>query len=308
MSTPPVSPLAEAAEARSSAEGPSLAQRTGDVKEREMSSAALASSGAPEETTVQQVLTAPPPPPPPPVTTGSASADLDHLLATTKAFIRQHFFSVPPEHVGISFNGGKDSVAMMELLRGAIGLELLSRCCTFVFVDKDEFPEMIHFREEYVAKRLPGITLHCIDAPDGMRKGLWDIKARFPMDVAFMGTRKADPGGQYMKTAAEPTTSGWPEMLRVCPLFDWSYTDIWLYLLRYNIPVCPLYLKGFTSLGRKQVTSPNSRLRLEDGTYLPAWELRDGASMERDGRLESVPGAGSEEQSEGTSGQPVKSS
>jgi FAD synthetase len=80
------------------------------------------------------------------------------------------------------------------------------------------------------------------------------------------------------------TDSDWPKIMRIHPIVDWSYKDIWDFLIEFRVPYCVLYDKGYTSLGGTSNTFPNPALRREeDGGYDPAYKLTDG-SKERDGR------------------------
>ncbi|ORZ24087.1 Phosphoadenosine phosphosulfate reductase family-domain-containing protein [Absidia repens] len=82
------------------------------------------------------------------------------------------------------------------------------------------------------------------------------------------------------------TDSGWPEFMRVHPIIDWTYKDIWDFLLRLRIPYCSLYDEGFTSLGSMENTHPNPNLAQEEdqGKYKPAFMLTND-SYERCGRF-----------------------
>lgn len=81
-----------------------------------------------------------------------------------------------------------------------------------------------------------------------------------------------------------PTDPSWPQVLRVHPVLDWTYRDIWQFLLDLNVPYCTLYDEGFTSLGSTTNTAPNPLLKSPEGEgYLPAWRLED-ETQERAGR------------------------
>ena len=73
--------------------------------------------------------------------------------------------------------------------------------------------------------------------------------------------------------------------MRINPLLEWSYEDVWGCVLALQIPYCSLYDKGYTSLGLTTNTRPNPALLLTNGTggYAPAHTLRDGV-RERHGR------------------------
>jgi FAD synthetase len=82
-----------------------------------------------------------------------------------------------------------------------------------------------------------------------------------------------------------PTDADWPSTMRINPILDWNYGDVWNYLLLYKVPYCSLYDQGYTSLGNNSNTSKNPSLKTADGSYLPAYLLKD-YSEERKGRIE----------------------
>lgn len=206
----------------------------------------------------------------------------DLCVKEAKERIQMCMLAHPPERIGISFNGGKDSVVMFELLLEVLGELELAKCHIFMFGEEDEFPEMRRFREGYVRERAPHSTLITVPAEFGIKDGLGHLKTQYGLEAVFLGTRHDDPNAKYQLGAVEPTSNGWPMMMRYCPVFDFNYCDVWRYLAIFQHPVCVLYREGYTSLGRASLTDKNPAL-LRDGVFLPAWVLADG-SKERDGR------------------------
>jgi len=99
----------------------------------------------------------------------------------------------------------------------------------------------------------------------------------------LVGTRRGDPNGDVDVLA--PTDPSWPAFLRVHPILDWTYHDVWLYLREFNVPYCSLYDEGYTSLGSTTNTIPNPLLK-QPTCWQPAWMLQDD-SQERAGRLDA---------------------
>ena len=80
--------------------------------------------------------------------------------------------------------------------------------------------------------------------------------------------------------------------MRVSPILEWTYADVWDFLRFFDVPYCCMYDKGFTSVGNRKNTVPNPLLRKEGGEregegeeeeYWPAYMLKDW-SQERGGR------------------------
>ncbi|GAA5976946.1 hypothetical protein JCM10908_005688 [Rhodotorula pacifica] len=121
----------------------------------------------------------------------------------------------------------------------------------------------------------------------------------------MVGTRRTDPHGATL-TPFVPTDPSWPDFMRVHPILDWSYKDVWDFLRhpdltlgaglgaasldghsspereedpkrrRTSLEWCELYDYGYTSLGSTHNTFPNPLLR-----STPSGTLIDGVS---DGR------------------------
>uniref|UniRef100_A0A0N5BNR4 FAD synthase n=1 Tax=Strongyloides papillosus TaxID=174720 RepID=A0A0N5BNR4_STREA len=182
----------------------------------------------------------------------------------------------------ISFNGGKDSTLALHLY----SLCLKSKYPTstipidaFIHKTPEEFSEI----EPFIDKVCPlyNIRKHVYNL--SMKESLSEMKKEFPSTFPIiMGTRHMDPTGKYMKSNICETDSDWPKLLRVCPIFDWNYHEVWRVIKTLNIPYCCLYDEGYTSLGEKKSTAKNEELvKKENGNvigYLPAYKLKNSES------------------------------
>lgn len=89
-----------------------------------------------------------------------------------------------------------------------------------------------------------------------------------------MGNRQTDPWSTDLKPFTQ-SSSNWPRFMRVFPVLNWDYEDVWTFLRNFDLPYCSLYDKGYTSLGDVHNSRPNPSLKAEDGTFKPAYELTD---------------------------------
>lgn len=60
---------------------------------------------------------------------------------------------------------------------------------------------------------------------------------------------------------------GYPDFLRLNPIINWNYEQVWTFIRDFQVPYCPLYDEGFsfltlgyTYLGNKHNTTKNSTL------------------------------------------------
>lgn len=121
------------------------------------------------------------------------------------------------------------------------------------------------------------------------------------IQAVFMGSRRSDPYCQNLNAFEvrtkvlqktknlcnffQPTDRGWPKLMRINAMLDWTCANVWEYLLWKNVPYCSLYERGYTSIGNRNNTRPNPHLEIKScpGTYQPAYKLIDD-SLERAGR------------------------
>lgn len=174
-----------------------------------------------------------------------------------------------PECVVASYNGGKDAVAIMHLLRAALAAysvehATLWRPKLMYFSHEKEFPEV----EELVFDTARRYDLELVVSDEGFVKGLErSVEDSRGKPLAFvLGTRKGDPNCGDQEVFA-PSSDWMPPFMRVNPILSWTYGQVWSFLADFKLPYCSLYDQGYTSLGNIDNTDKNPALRTSDGRY-----------------------------------------
>ncbi|KAG2443340.1 hypothetical protein HYH02_009404 [Chlamydomonas schloesseri] len=211
------------------------------------------------------------------------------------ACLRRTCALYPLDKIAFSFNGGKDSTVLLHLLRAAVAQQQTTKgsagtpsglggMLSFYFRQKDDFAEVKAFVEG--ADKEYGLAVQYLSEQD-FKKGLCEYLERTGVMAIVLGTRRGDPnaGGQDVFC---PSSEGWPAFMRVNPILDWTYHDVWVFLRATRVAYCCLYDHGYTSLGGVGNTLPNNSLRRPDGSYEPAYHLADGR-LERVGRVHAAP-------------------
>lgn len=112
------------------------------------------------------------------------------------------------------------------------------------------------------------------------KSGLTELLARRPIRAVLIGTRRqaarrserptntatggltpgdgrrGDPNAADQNVFC-PSSDGWPPFMRVNPILEWSYTDVWAFLGATRVAYCSLYDRGYTSIGSIATTAPN---------------------------------------------------
>uniref|UniRef100_A0A1I8HKV0 FAD synthase n=1 Tax=Macrostomum lignano TaxID=282301 RepID=A0A1I8HKV0_9PLAT len=198
--------------------------------------------------------------------------------------------------IAVGFNGGKDCTALLHLVYAAAAAtttigsskgQQQQKLRLLYLRSRQQFPEAELFIDETVERYSPNVQLLAYEGD--MKTCLHEMKRDWPsIRAVFMGTRSTDPrSGHLNYEQMTDVEAGWPEFLRISPLLQWSYSDVWRFLRTLCLPYCPLYDRGYTSLGDMSNTHPNPKLQYKDSRgllkYMPAYCLESG-SDERKGR------------------------
>ncbi len=175
-----------------------------------------------------------------------------------------------PDQLFSSFNGGKDAVVIMHLMRAVLAkynhnrdIDLgFARPKFIYFAIDDEFSEVLeHIEETKVSYALDLITYNN-GIVQGLTEHVTNMNEQGLRNPAFvLGTRQGDPNSHDQQPFCP--SSNWISVsfMRINPILDWDYGHVWHFLRTFNLPYCILYDQGFTSLGKKSETRPNYMLK-----------------------------------------------
>ena len=193
------------------------------------------------------------------------------------------------DELSLSYNGGKDCLVLLILYLCALHRHFHKpRPDTQQQPSPSSFPSDLN--TVYIPPPSPFSAVDAFIASSAKTYHLTLSRHPYPMKSAFgtylashpriraifVGTRRTDPHGENL-TAFDATDRGWPDFMRVHPVVEWHYAEIWAFIREVEVPYCAVYDEGYTSLGGVGDTWPNPRLKVEGSgkevRYRPAYEL-----------------------------------
>lgn len=130
------------------------------------------------------------------------------------------------EEISISYNGGKDCLVLLILFLCALATHpapLPTRLQSVYIISPHPFTEVDDFVDESEADYSLVLARYAMPMKAAFAKYLEDEPR---VKAIFVGTRRTDPHGQLL-THFDPTDQGWPAFMRVHPVIDWHYVEIW---------------------------------------------------------------------------------
>ncbi|KAI1335807.1 putative FAD synthetase [Xylariaceae sp. FL0016] len=207
-----------------------------------------------------------------------------------------------PEELSVSYNGGKDCLVLLILILASLPTVFpptRTNPSGSTPPSSSSFPsslQALYIRpalpfaevDDFVRESSAHYGLDLTTSNSGMKTALTAYLAERPrVRAVFVGTRRTDPHGARL-TFFDETDADWPRFMRIHPVIDWHYREVWGFIRALEIPYCPLYDMGYTSLGSTNDTHPNPALRADpppsaDSTtatsgreqFRPAYELME---------------------------------
>lgn len=163
------------------------------------------------------------------------------------------------EEISLSYNGGKDCLVLLVLLLASLAThpKLSSfpnpkkhprALQTVYIISPHPFPEVTSFVATSITTYKLDLARYDLPMKEGFRRYLEEKK---DVKAILVGTRRTDPHGGSL-THFDKTDHGWPGFMRVHPVIDWHYGEIW----GVSSPVlflCPLFYLNIFMGGRWEI-------------------------------------------------------
>jgi len=184
--------------------------------------------------------------------------------------LRQALEEFGPSAMAVAFTGGKDSLVILDLMRRAGGGRVLT---PVLHVDTTvDFPEIYEYRDRLAREWGLQLVIHqntealaeapptsdpqfCIFCTKRLKtEALNQAIQKYKWRALITGVRWDEHHARSQETYFSPR----PDHVRVHPILHFRERDVWEYIKKYQLPYCPLYDKGYRSLGCVPCTKPVS--------------------------------------------------
>jgi len=178
--------------------------------------------------------------------------------------------AVGPRALAVAWTGGKDSTLLLSLVRERLAALAPGEPVRAISIDTGvKFPEIVAFRDALAEEwgldltiARPEVSLAGAPLAEDKLACCRELKvlplARVIRDtgvrVLLTGIRADEHPSRAARSAVERLDE--PEHLRLHPLMHFTEMDVWAFIMDRGLPACPLYLKGYRSLGCMPCTAP----------------------------------------------------
>ncbi|KAL8782312.1 MAG: hypothetical protein Q9213_005506 [Squamulea squamosa] len=157
------------------------------------------------------------------------------------AIIEKALDRYPLSSLSLSYNGGKDCLVLLILYLSLLPNhpELPSALPAIYIPPSHPFESVTAFTLSSAKKYHLRLDIHTADGNPqaaGKGKGAGGMKEAFAqylgrnpsVEAIFVGTRRTDPhGGLLSSEGFDLTDGGWPRFMRVHPVIEWHYVEVW---------------------------------------------------------------------------------
>lgn len=146
-----------------------------------------------------------------------------------------------PTEIFLSFNGGKDCTVLLDIFARLFSERYpdVKLYCLYI-QPNNPFDEI----EEFIRDCQNRYNIEVETIRGSVKGALFEMCEQHPqLKTCVMGCRRTDPYCNNLDTF-QATDQGWPSLMRVNPLLDWTCKNIWDYLHEAQVPYCNLYANG----------------------------------------------------------------
>ena len=141
--------------------------------------------------------------------------------------------------LSFSYNGGKDCLVLLILYLAALhahsvktATPLPEKLGSVYIVSPHPFTEV----EDFVQLSIDTYHLNLARYAASMKQAFEDyLHDNTQVKAIFVGTRRTDPHGATLQYF-DPTDRGWPAFMRIHPVIDWHYAEVWTVSLSLSTP------------------------------------------------------------------------
>jgi phosphoadenosine phosphosulfate reductase len=174
--------------------------------------------------------------------------DLNSKIGQSKKIITRAYKMFDYHEIAVAWTGHKDSTVLLHLAKQICNSPIKA----FINITGDDFPEALNFVDDIALKW--GVEVVKIVNPDkiaAIESGVKDYGIKMYISAIRRDENSARANEKYF--SERPTHS------RVHPLLNFTESDIWEYIHKYNIPYLKLYDQGFKSLGENKNTKKTNK-------------------------------------------------